>query len=58
MKASKNDLESFSYDMRNNINEYGPLEKYIEERERLEYLQKINDTVEWLYGEGENAPRE
>lgn len=29
-KAIKNELESFSYDMRNSISEYGPLEKYIE----------------------------
>lgn len=29
-KKIKNELEAYAYDMRNNIDSYGPLEKYIE----------------------------
>jgi hypothetical protein len=41
-KAVKNELESFVYDMRNNISEYGSLEKYIDPSIKNEYLQKLN----------------
>lgn len=44
--------------MRNNIIEYGPLEKYVEDSVRRDFLQKINETVDWLYGDGQNAPQE
>jgi hypothetical protein len=33
-KAIKNELESFTYDMKNNIDSYGPYEKYVDEATR------------------------
>ena len=52
LKKVKNELESYSYEMRNNIDSYGPLEKYVDDETRKTFLQKINETVDWLYGEG------
>ena len=54
-KARKNELESFVYDMRSNVQEYGNLEKYIDPKIKDKYLADINHTVEWLYGDGQNA---
>ena len=51
-KARKNELESFVYDMRSNVQEYGNLEKYIDPKIKDKYLADINHTVEWLYGDG------
>jgi hypothetical protein len=51
-KAVKNELESFVYDMRNNIQEYGNLEKYVDPNTRAEFLTQLNAAVDWIYGEG------
>lgn len=57
-KAVKNELEAFLYEMRNNIGDYGPLERYIDPKIKSDYLQKINQAVEWIYGEGQSASKE
>jgi len=54
-KKMKNDLESYSYDMRNNLDSYGNLEKYLDEPTKATFLADINQVVEWLYADGENA---
>lgn len=41
--------------MRNSISEYGALEKYIDATTRTSFLEQINETVTWLYGEGQTA---
>jgi hypothetical protein len=41
-KRLKNDLEGYSYDMRNNLDAYGALEKYLEESVKTTYLAEIN----------------
>ncbi len=51
-KAIKNELESFTYDIKNNIDSYGPLEKFVDENTRTNFLKRLNETVEWIYGEG------
>ena len=56
LKQSKNNLEAYSYEMRNNLDSYGSLEKYLDEATRATFLAEINKVVEWIYGEGENAP--
>lgn len=58
LKAIRNELESFSYDMRNNIDAYGPYEKYVDEATRNKFLAEINDTVKWIYEDGQTAPKE
>jgi hypothetical protein len=57
-KAIKNELESYSYDMKNNIDSYGPLEKFIEEGARDQFLKRLTETIDWIYGEGQTAPAE
>lgn len=52
MKAVKNELESFVYDMKTNIDSYGPYEKYVDENTRQQFLKQLTDTVEWIYGDG------
>jgi len=58
LKAAKNDFESYAYEMKANIDSYGPLEKYVDEETRKSFLQKINEAVDWIYGDGQTAPRE
>lgn len=55
-KATKNELESFTYDIKNNIDSYGPMEKYIEESQRVVLMQHLQQTIDWIYGEGQQAP--
>ena len=56
IKSVKNDLEAYSYDMRDKCGSYGALEKYIDPAVKDEFLKKVGEVVDWLYGEGENAP--
>ena len=58
IKELKNTLEAYSYDMRNNLDSYGSLEKYLEEQQRAAFLKEINEVVDWLYGDGETASKE
>jgi len=44
--------------MRNSIEQYGPLERYIDDQTRSTFLEEINQTVKWIYEEGQNAPKE
>lgn len=41
-KRLKNDLEAYSYDMRNNLDSYGTLEKYLEESKKSAFMAEIN----------------
>lgn len=54
-KEFRNDLETYSYDMRNNLDSYGTYEKHYEVNARTEFLKTVNETVEWLYAAGETA---
>lgn len=58
LKESKNKLETLCYNYRDNLNEYGSYEKYMEAGAKAAFLQTIGETVEWLYGEGENSTLE
>lgn len=55
VKSVKNDLEAYSYDMRDKCGSYGSLEKYIDPTVKDQFLAKVGEVVDWLYGEGENA---
>jgi len=55
LKESKNKLETLCYNFRENLSEYGNYEKYMEEAARKAFVQTIQETVDWLYAEGENA---
>lgn len=44
--------------MRNNIQEYGNLEKYIDPKIKESYLKKLNEAVDWIYGDGQSAARD
>lgn len=41
--------------MRNNLDSYGTLEKYLNDEARAAFLKDISYVVEWIYGDGENA---
>lgn len=56
-KFLRNTLEAYSYEMRNNLDSYGTFEKYLDEATRTSFIAEINQVVEWIYGEGETAPK-
>lgn len=55
LKATKNELEAYGYRMRDICGSYGSHEKYIDPAIKDEFLAKVNQVVDWIYGEGENA---
>ena len=58
MKELRNTLEAYSYEMRNNIDSYGSWEKYIDDETRKTFIAEINEVVDWIYGDGETAPKD
>jgi len=40
-KAVKNELESYTYQVKNDIDSYGPMEKFIEESTRVAFLKRL-----------------
>jgi hypothetical protein len=44
--------------MRNNLDSYGTFEKYLDDATKATFMKEINETVEWIYEAGENAPKE
>jgi hypothetical protein len=58
LKEAKNDLESYSYEFRNNLGEYGNYEKHALKEVREPFIAQINEVVDWLYGAGETATLE
>ncbi len=57
MKELRNNLEAYSYEMRNNLDSYGSWEKYLDDATKATFLQEINQVVDWIYGDGEQAPK-
>lgn len=57
-KAAKNELESFSYDFKNNLIDYGQYVPYCEPAQRQEILKQLQETIDWIYGNGQSAPAE
>lgn len=54
-KAIRNSLESYAYEMRNGLQEYGNFEKHCEVKIRETFIGELNKCVEWLYADGEKA---
>jgi len=44
--------------MRNNLESYGSLEKYLDEDTKSKFIAEINHVVDWIYGDGETAPKD
>lgn len=55
---AKNAVESYIYDMRSKVLGDGPLAAYLTPAARDAFAAAMEQTEEWLYGEGEDAPRE
>jgi hypothetical protein len=52
----RNSLEAYCYELKGNIDAYGAWEKYMEEAKRAPTVAELSETVDWIYGDGENAP--
>ena len=50
-------LEAYSYEMRGNLDAYGTFEKYLDEDTKTKFLAQINEVVEWIYADGQTAPK-
>ncbi len=57
-KALKNHLESYCYDMRNSVNADGNMKEFIDPSVVGPFLKSIDETVDWIYGEGESASKD
>jgi len=58
MKEARNDLEAFSYEFREALGENGKFLKNCLPEVSGPFFAELSETVEWLYGAGENAPLE
>ena len=56
LKEAKYKLESFTYEMKNGIDQYGNYEHFIDPAMRQTFLENLLATEAWIYAEGENAP--
>eukprot|EP00761_Pharyngomonas_kirbyi_P012330 gb/GECH01012357.1/.p1 GENE.gb/GECH01012357.1/~~gb/GECH01012357.1/.p1 ORF type:complete len:824 (+),score=230.29 gb/GECH01012357.1/:1-2472(+) len=52
----KNEVESYVYDNRSRIGEYGDLQEFIKPQDAEQFLELLNQTEDWLYtDEGDDA---
>lgn len=51
LKEARYNLESFTYEMRNAVDQYGNMEHYIDPTLRQAYLDNLNVTVAWFDGD-------
>lgn len=58
LKEAKYMLESFTYEMKNGLDQYGNFENYIDPTLKVPYMENLAATEAWIYAEGENAPLE
>ncbi len=58
LKEAKYMLESFTYEMKNGVSEYGNFEHFIDPTLKQAFLDNLLATEEWIYADGENAPLE
>ena len=58
LKIMRNHLETYVYDMRAALDTIGNLKEYIKEQDRIEYLELLNQTEQWIYDEGESAAKD
>lgn len=55
---ARNALEEYVYDMREKLSEEGALSSYIENNQRQNICQQLNELENWLYEEGEDCENE
>lgn len=55
---ARNALEEYVYDMREKLQEFGPLAAYVIEGDRVNICNQLNDLENWLYEEGEDCDRD
>jgi heat shock protein 110kDa len=55
---ARNALEEFVYDMRGKLQEEGDLTVYVEDNERQQICNQLDDLENWIYEEGECCQRE
>jgi len=55
-KEARNDLEGYSYKIRNQLSDGCPWVPFIDETLRQPLLDEVNTCVDWLYEDGETAP--
>jgi heat shock 70kDa protein 4 len=58
IKVARNQLETYVYDMRANIDTIGNYRAYISEDIKSKYLETLNETESWIYSEGESAAKQ
>ena len=58
LKEAKYMVESFTYEMKNGIDQYGNFEHYIDPQIKPTFMENLVATEAWIYAEGENAPLE
>lgn len=58
IKITRNQLETYVYDMRASLDSIGNFIPYMVEDQRQAYLVELNNTEEWLYGDGESAAKD
>lgn len=56
IKSAKYHLESYTYEMKNGVSDYGNYEHYIDPSIKESFLQTLKETEEWIYNDGETAP--
>jgi len=51
-------LEAYSYEFKNNLQQYGNFEKHADQQTRENFSKSIAEVVDWIYAAGETAKLE
>lgn len=57
VKVARNNLETYVYDNRAQLDTYGDRAKYMKDDEREAFLNTLNETESWIYGDGQHASK-
>uniref|UniRef100_A0A1B0DCH9 Uncharacterized protein n=1 Tax=Phlebotomus papatasi TaxID=29031 RepID=A0A1B0DCH9_PHLPP len=55
---ARNALEEYVYEMRDKLQEDGPLSNYVASSDRENLVNQLNNLENWLYEEGEDCPKD
>ena len=56
-KVAKNNLEAYCYEMRQGLDSIGNLKEFSDPATTAGILVKVNDMIEWIYNDGQVAPK-
>jgi len=58
VKVARNNLETYVYDNRAQLDSYGDRAKFMKDSDREAFVATLNETESWIYGDGQHASQQ